>query len=158
MSVCAEVDELMVAIEALNSRIAELESEHPHVEDDCFYATVWAEDNGTLTNNRWDYSFGNGNEEATNPVNWGYVAHYDYEIVSMSIGMRGTNTAATEVGVTVNGANVPVSAVVPGSQTKIVNNAVSYSGSAGDTLNFRTLQNGGGNDVVPSIILKYTLP
>lgn len=122
------------------------------------YVTVWAEDNGTIVVDRWDYSFGNGNEEATDPVDWGYVTHFPYEIVSMTVGMRLTNTAATEVGVTVNGANIPVSCVVAGSTTKAVNNAVSYSGPAGDSLNFRTLQNGGGNDVVPSIIIKYSLP
>ena len=124
----------------------------------CAYVTIWAEDNGTLTVGRWDYSFGNGNEQANNPNDWGYVAHFPYEIVSISAGMRLTNTADTEVGVTVNGADVPVSVVVSGGTTKAVNNGPVYSGNAGDVLNFKTLQNGGGNDVVVSLLIKYTLP
>lgn len=123
------------------------------------YVTLWAEDNGTLVVNRWDYSFGNGNEHGGGSIGeWGYVTHFDYEVISMSVGMRLTNTAATEVGITVNGANSGVSLVVPGNTLKAVDNSLSLTGSAGDTLNFRTLQNGGGNDVVPSIVIKYTLP
>lgn len=128
-----------------------------------FYVTVWAEQNGAIVTNRWNFSFGNGNEANGNgvagqPVDWGYVTHFDWELVSMSIGSRLTNTTETEVELTVNGATIGQSVVIPSSQTKAVNNDVTYSGIAGDTLNFRTLQVGGGNDVVPSIIIKYKLP
>lgn len=125
-----------------------------------FYVTVWAEQNGALGTNRWNFSFGNGNEATGNgnagqPGDWGYVAHFDWELVSMSVGSRTTNSADTEVEVTVNGASIGQSTVVPAPNTKAVNNGVVYAGVAGDVINFRTLQVGGGNDVVPSIIIKY---
>lgn len=124
------------------------------------YVTVWAEQNGSLTVGRFNFSFGNGNEHA-NPINigeWGYVTHYPYEIVSMSIGMRLTNTADTAIQVTQNGLSSGLVLTVPGGQLKAISGPVSVSGSAGDTLNFQTVLNGGGNDVVPSILVKYTLP
>lgn len=128
-----------------------------------FYVTLWAEQNGGIVANRWNYSWGNGNEAsglnaANEPGDWGYVTHYPWELVSMTMGSRVTNTAATEAEITVNGQTVGQSVTINGGLTKSVNNTVSTSGIAGDVLNFRTLQVGGGNDVVVSAVLKYTLP
>lgn len=122
------------------------------------YVAVWAEQNGTLAGGRWNYSFGNGNEHVGAGINdWGYVAHLEWELVSLSVGMRATNTAATVIRVTVNGATTPAIVTVPGSQTKVVQ-TVALSGVAGDTLNFQTVTPGGGNDVVVSALIRYTLP
>ena len=124
------------------------------------YVTIWAEQNGAISTNNWNYSWGNGNEQAGtgDPIDWGYVTHYPYEIVSLTIGSRLSNTADTEAEITVNGQTVGQSVIIAGTSTKAVNNNITYSGSAGDTLNFRTLQVGGGNDVVVSALIKYRIP
>ena len=122
-----------------------------------FYVTIWAEQNGAVVNDRWNYSFGNGNEHRGAGINdWGYVTHYPYEIVSMSIGMRTTNTADTTIVVTANGVATPAQLTIVGAQTKAFGPVV-HSGPAGDTLNFQTVENGGANDVVVSLLIKYTL-
>ena len=160
---------LKTEVKKLTSKVNSL-TNHSHtadpvtiVEYKTFYVTVWAEQNGNIVTNRWNYSFGNGNEANGNgtagqPGDWGYVTHFPWELVSMSLGSRTTNTADTETELTVNGATVGQSVLIPGSQTKAVDNTVTHAGPAGDVLNFRTLQVGGGNDVVVSCIIKYTLP
>ena len=114
---------------------------------------LWGEQNGTLVGGRWDFSFGNGNEHNGAGINdWGYVMPVDYQIIGWSIGMRGTNTADTVIDVTVNGANLNLNLTVPGSQTKAFDQTgVIYTGVAGDTINFRTVAAGGGNDVVVTL-------
>lgn len=150
-SLLCRVQNLELAIQNLRAQIDEIGR--------CFYVTIWAADNGTITVGRWDYSWGNGNEHSGGNINdWGYVTHYPWELVSMSVGMRVTNTAATEVEMTVNGNSIGQSVTSLGSQTKAVNNGVSYAGLTADTINFRTVQNGGGNDVVVSALIKFTIP
>lgn len=126
----------------------------------CDYVTIWAEQNNNITTNNWNYSWGNGNEQAGtgDPVDWGYVTHYPYEIVSLTMGMRLSNTADSQAEITINGASVGQSVTITGTDTKAVDNTVYYSGPAGDTINFKTLAVGGGTDVVVSAMIKYTLP
>lgn len=117
--------------------------------------TIWAEQNGSIVPNRWDYSWGNGNEHNGNNINdWGWVAPYDGVIDVMTIGMRSSNTQDTTVVVTINGVNSAAQSTITGSATKVrnkLNTQVAFS--AGDTLNFRTLAAGGGNDVVVTAAL-----
>lgn len=125
------------------------------------FDSVWAEQNGAIVTDRWNFSFGNGNESTAtaDPVDWGFVTHLDYDIVSMSVGSRLTNTAETEIEFTVNTLSVGESIIIPGNQTKATRELTPfYNGSKGDTLNFRTLQVGGGNDVVPSVLIRWHLP
>lgn len=142
---------LLCRVERLEEALAE--------ERRCFRVTIWAEQNGALVNNRWNFSWGNGNEHTGTGINdWGYIMHYPWELVSLSIGGRITNTAVTEVEITVNGASVGQSITSPGGTTRAVDNTLSYVGLAGDAINFRTLQVGGANDVVVSAVIKYTVP
>lgn len=131
-------------------------------EPETFHVTIWAEQNGAIVTNRWNYAWGNGNEasgvgSAGMPGDWGYVTHFSWELVSLSVGSRLTNSSETEVELTVNELSSGQSVVIPSNQTKAVNNSCAASGVAGDVLNFRTLQVGGGNDVVISAIIKYTI-
>lgn len=121
------------------------------------FVFIWGEQNGAIVSNRWNYSFGNGNEHNGNNINdWGLVMPLDWKLHSMTIGMRLTNTAATSVRLTVNGTDTSNIITVPGSQTKGVQQ-FSYSGVAGDTVNFRTVVPGGGNDVVVSALVELFL-
>ena len=111
--------------------------------------TVMAEQNGTLVGGRYNFSFGNGNEWDGAGINdWGYVVPVDYRIIGWSIGMRLTNTADTVVDLVVNGVSQGLNLTVPGSTTKNFQQALIYTGVAGDTINFQTIAPGGGNDVV----------
>lgn len=118
-------------------------------------SVIWAEQNGAITTNRWNYSWGNGNEHNGNNINdWGYVSPYDGVIDVLTIGMRLTNTANTTIVVTINGVDSAAQATIIGAQTKIrYKLPTQISFNAGDTLNFRTLAVGGGNDVVVSAAL-----
>lgn len=117
--------------------------------------TIWAEQNGNIVTNRWNFSWGNGNEHNGANINdWGWVAPYDGVIDVMTIGMRLSNTADTTIAVTINGVASAAQATIVGAQTKVrvkFTNPVSFQ--AGDTLNFQTISVGGGNDVVPSAAL-----
>lgn len=81
----------------------------------------------------------------------------------MSMGMRLKNTATTEIQTTVNGVAVPqlnvikTGNVLPYSDVNDLR-ALNYTGNAGDVINFQTAQNGGGNDVVVSLIIMYLIP
>lgn len=117
--------------------------------------TIWAEQNGAIVTNRWNYSWGNGNEHNGDNINdWGWVAPYDGVIDVMTIGMRSTNTADTTIVVTINGVDSAAQSTIVGVQTKIRNKlSTQVAFNAGDTLNFRTLAVGGGNDVVVTAAL-----
>lgn len=117
--------------------------------------TIWGEQNGNIVTGRWNYSWGNGNEHnGANIRDWGWVAPYDGVIDVMTIGMRTTNTANTTIVVTINGVDSLAQATIIGAQTKIRHKLpTQIPFNAGDTLNFRTLAVGGGNDVVVTAAL-----
>lgn len=147
---------LLCRVEKLEDLVAQLLASEG---SDSFYVTLWAEQNGAIVNNRWNYSWGNGNEHTAGPIgDWGYVTHFPWELISMSVGSRLSNTADTEVEMTVDGVSIGQSVVSSGTTTKSVNNNVNHVGFAGETINFRTLSVGGGNDVVVSAIIKFTRP
>lgn len=115
------------------------------------FVLIHAEQNGVLVANRWNFSFGNGNEHTSGPINdWGVVMPKNWKLHTLTAGMRLTNTAATGIRLTVNGVDTNAIVTIPGSQTKFVQDFSNqtYQGSAGDTINFRTVVAGGGNDVV----------
>lgn len=118
--------------------------------------SIHAEQNGTLAAGRLNFSFGNGNEatNASSANGWGYVAPFDYEVVAWSIGLR-LNTSTT-VRLLVNEQSVGINLIAV--------NAIkgwgtaSYSGVAGDVINFQTVQSTGGNDAVVAAVLKVKIP
>lgn len=124
------------------------------------FALICAEQNGALVTNRYNFSFGNGNEHNGFGINdWGVVIPKKWKLHSLTIGMRLTNTAPTAVRLTVNGIDTNAIVTAPGSTTKGIQDFTNsnYTGNIGDTLNFRTVSVGGGNDVVVSAFIELTI-
>ena len=95
---------------------------------------------GFLSNGEWDFSF--GNSAYTN--GGGMRMPYDYEIDVITMNsVSGTPT----VGFMVNGTQE--------ASLSNGNNTPTYSGSAGDIINFRTITAGGGGGVDVLILVKY---
>lgn len=145
---------------AMADQISDLESQL-EVESKRIWVQVNAEQNGAISTNRMNFSFGNGNEQASPFVDangWGWVAHFPGIVRSLSLGTRSRNTADTEVGLLVNNVDSGASVTLVGSTVFTGCIEVNVPFVQHDVINFFTAQVGGGNDVVVSALLEMTLP
>lgn len=116
------------------------------------YFPVWAEESADLSNNSFQWSFGNGN---LTPSGMGVVIPFTCELVAMGLTLE--NNATCEVQARKNNSSAGKSVSTSSNKTGWVifeNNPVSYSG--GDVLGFKTATGGESNGTVVAWFRKLT--
>jgi len=154
---------LQSQIASLQAQITALEAHEHDATEQRQIIQIHAEQNGAITGGRQNYSWGNGNEstanaDLTDSNGWGWVAHYDGRVISLSVGTRLRNTADLAVGLTVNNVDSSGEVRLIGDTVFTGCNEVDIPFVQHDVLNFYTKEVGGGNDVVVSALLELTLP
>lgn len=122
-----------------------------------YVCQVWAEENGGLNTNQWEWSFGNGRSSGTaSPGNWGLVLPWAGHIVALSLGVTTGGAGVTRVGVELNQVT-QAELSLAAQATKAWRTNIEIPFGAGDVLVFKTLAAGGAAYGVMSAMLRYVI-